>query len=395
MKEIIDITLKSGKEQSVYRRHPWIFSGAIKQFSDKVTEGQLVRILDNNGRFLAKGHYQVGSIAIKIVSFDDIDIDYNFWKERIFSAFRLRQIAGITDKPDTNVYRLINAEGDNLPGLIVDLYNGTAVTQFHSVGMYLIKDQILLALQEIFGKKIKAVYDKSEGTMPFKGPIKPVNGYLWGTNETDTVIENGNQFIVDWTEGQKTGFFIDQRENRKLVQEYAHSRQMLNLFCYTGSFSIYALKGGASLVHSVDSSKSAIDLAEKNIKLNFKNNTNHEVFVSDAFDFLANIKDMYDLIILDPPAFAKHNKALDNALQGYKHLNQKAFEQIKKGGLLFTFSCSQVVSKENFRKSVFVAAANSRRKVSILHQLTQPADHPINIYHPEGEYLKGLVLLVE
>lgn len=395
MTEIIDIILKPGKEQSVMRRHPWIFSGAIKQIEGKVEDGSLVKILDSKNQFLALGHYQIGSIAVRIISFENVTIDYNFWKTTILNAYNMRKALGYTANEHTNVYRLVHGEGDGLPGLIIDYYNGTAVTQFHSIGLYLHKEDIIEALKDLYGAKLKAIYDKSEGTMPFKAPVRPINGLLWGTGSSDVVVEYGNKFKVDWIEGQKTGFFIDQRENRRLVQEYANGKKVLNMFCYTGGFSVYALRGNARLVHSVDSSKKAIELTNENVALNFPDINHHEAFATDAFNYMANIKDAYDLIILDPPAFAKHNEALKNALQGYKRLNQKAIEQIKPGGILFTFSCSQVVSKDDFRKSVFVAAANTRRKVSILHQLSQPSDHAINIYHLEGEYLKGLVLYVE
>jgi 23S rRNA (cytosine1962-C5)-methyltransferase len=395
MKELVKVILKPGKEQSIKRLHPWIFSGAIKNISGALSEGQPVEVVNHNGEFLAIGHYQIGSIAVRILSFKNIPIDSLFWKSKIQSAFNLRHKLGLTENNDTNVYRLVNGEGDELPGLIVDLYNGTAVTQFHSVGMYLVKDEIVKALQEVLGSRLFAVYDKSEGTMPFKAEIKAVNGYLWGNSETAFVKEYGNLFKVDWAEGQKTGFFIDQRENRRLVQKYSKNRNVLNLFGYTGGFSVYALHGEASLVHSVDSSIRATELAKENVYLNFGKNVNHLAFTEDAFDFLDNTDSTYDLIILDPPAFAKHNDALANALQAYKRLNAKAIRKINKGGIIFTFSCSQVVSKENFRKSVFAAAVNSGRKVSILHQLTQAPDHAINIYHPEGEYLKGLVLYVD
>lgn len=395
MDKLTTIILKPGKEQSIYRRHPWIFSGAIKQIDGKVSEGDLVKLCSSSGDFLAIGHYQIGSIAIRIISFQETEIDYNFWYRKIDSAFRMRVAIGLVDNSQTNVFRVVNGEGDEIPGLIIDFYNGTAVTQFHSIGIYLARQEIVKALQEVMGNRLKAVYDKSESTMPFKAAIRPVNGYILGSDSDNEVVENSNRFKIDWVQGQKTGFFIDQRENRKLVMDFAKNKTVLNMFGYTGGFSVYALRGDAKLVHTVDSSKKAIELTEGNVKLNFPNCTNHEAFAVDAFDYFNNIKDIYDLVILDPPAFAKHNEALNNALQGYKKLNQKALEQIKPGGLLFTFSCSQVVSKENFRKSVFAAAANARRKVNILYQLSQPADHAINIYHPEGEYLKGLVLFVE
>lgn len=395
MEEPVKVVLKSGKVQSLFRRHPWIFSGAIKRIEGPVTEGSLVKVTDNKGNFLATGHYQIGSIAVRIISFEDTVIDYNFWKNKILAAYRLRLFLGLTENPETNTFRLVNAEGDDLPGLIIDYYNGTAVTQFHSIGLYLNKDMIVQALKEVLNEKLETVYDKSEGTIPFKAAIKPADGYILGQSSNPEVLEYGNRFFVDWTTGQKTGFFIDQRENRKLLQQYAGGKHVLNLFCYTGGFSVYALRGGAGLVHSVDSSSPAIALTNKNVALNFPGASNHVAYTDDAFKFLDNIDNKYDLIILDPPAFAKHNDALHNALQGYKRLNQKALEKVQKGGLLFTFSCSQVVSKENFLKSVFAASVNAHRKVSILHRLTQPPDHAVSIYHPEGEYLKGLVLYVE
>jgi 23S rRNA (cytosine1962-C5)-methyltransferase len=408
MEVLPKVVLKSGKEQSLFRLHPWVFSGAIKHIEGNVAEGQAVKVVDNKGSFLATGHYQIGSIAVRIISFKDIEINYSFWKNKISQAYELRKRLGFIDNPDLNVFRLVNAEGDEMPGLIIDIYNEIAVTQFHSIGMYLAKEEIIKALIEVVGDAIKGIYDKSEGTMPFKAAVKAKNGWLTqvpvfspapypgNTGEgVSLVTEYGNKFLVDYIESQKTGFFIDQRENRKLLNSYASGRTVLNMFCYTGAFSVYAISGGAKLVHSVDSSAKAIEMTHKNISLNFPDTINHESYTEDAFAFLNNMDDKYDLIVLDPPAFAKHNEALNNALQGYKKLNQKALEKIKKGGLLFTFSCSQVVTKENFRKSVFAASVNAKRKVSILHQLTQPPDHPVSIYHPEGEYLKGLVCYVE
>ncbi|MBN2610477.1 MAG: class I SAM-dependent rRNA methyltransferase [Bacteroidales bacterium] len=395
MERFTKIILKSGKEQSVRRYHPWIFSGAIKQVEGQPAEGDIVKVFTNKGEFLATGHYQIGSIAVRIFSFDNIHPGYDFWKQRLTEAYQLRESLGLTENPGTNVYRLVNAEGDAMPGLIIDYYNGVAVMQIHTVGMYRIREEIAGILKDIYGNRLKGIYDKSLNTMPFKAKIEVRNEYLYGDGEIDTVSENGIRFFVDWREGQKTGFFIDQRENRTLLGTYAKNRKVLNMFCYTGGFSAYAMKGGATLVHSVDSSAPAIAMTDKNIQQNFNNANNHQSFVADASGYLAATKEKYDLIILDPPAFAKHLNVLDNALQGYKRLNIKAFEMIEQRGILFTFSCSQVVSKENFRKSVFAAAANTGRKVKILHQLTQPADHPVSIYHPEGEYLKGLVLYVE
>jgi 23S rRNA (cytosine1962-C5)-methyltransferase len=388
------IILKSGKDQSVLRYHPWIFSGAIKKIHGIPSEGDVVEVYDNKDTFLALGHYQVGSITVRLFSFGQTDADYDFWKNKIEKAYNYRKELGLIDSPTTNVYRLIHAEGDGMPGLIIDIYNDTAVMQMHSVGMYMIRSWLVQILQEIYGEKLKSVYDKSEQTMPHKAPIEVKNEHLVGRANHGNVLENGLFFNVNWHEGQKTGFFVDQRENRTLLQKYSENRDVLNMFCYTGGFSIYALQGGARTVHSVDSSEKAIEMVKRNYDLNFKDKT-HESFAMDAFSFMNNIRDKYDLIILDPPAFAKHQNVLHNALQGYKRLNQVALEQIRSGGILFTFSCSQVVSKENFRKSVFAAAANARRNVRILHQLSQPVDHPISIYHPEGEYLKGLVLYVE
>ncbi len=389
------IVLKSGKDQSLKRFHPWVFSGAIKKIYGPLNEGDLVVVYSNKDEFLGIGHYQIGSIAVRIVSFKETVPDYEFWKNKIARAWNLRKSLGFAENEETNVFRIIHAEGDGMPGLIADFYNGTVVLQMHSVGMFLIRKDLVKALQEVLKEKLKSVYDKSSKTLPFKADINPVDEYLFGENHEIEVLENGLKFKVDWEDGQKTGFFIDQRENRKLVQEYAKNRDVLNMFCYTGGFSFYALKGGARLVHSVDSSARAIDLTNENVELNFSGDKRHEAIVADGFEYLKNIQDKYDLIILDPPAFAKHRDTLPQALKGYKRINTRAFEQIRSGGVLFTFSCSQVVSKEKFREAVFSAAAIAGRNVRILHQLTQPTDHPVNIYHPESEYLKGLVLYVE
>lgn len=391
---MIKITLRPGKEQSVKRLHPWIFSGAIAKMTGEPEEGELVQVYSSEKEFLAIGHYQKSSIAVRILSFDDIEINQNFWNERIESAFNYRKQLGLVNNTETTCYRLVHGEGDNLSGLVIDYYNGTAVVQCHSVGMFKNIDSIVKALQQVMGEQLTAIYNKSESTLPFKAGVDNADGLLWGEIKTENALEYGNSFFIDWIQGQKTGFFIDQRENRKLVEKYSKGKSVLNTFCYTGGFSVYALRGGAKKVVSVDCSARAIELTDKTVAMNFPNST-HTSVVSDTFKYLDNNKDEFDLIILDPPAFAKHGKVLNNALQGYKRLNMKAIEQIKKGGILFTFSCSQAVSKEDFRKSVFAAAANTKRKVRILHQLTQPADHPINIYHPEGEYLKGLVLQVE
>lgn len=388
------VILKSGKEQSIKRFHPWIFSGAIKNMEGEPAEGDIVAVYSNNNEFLALGHFQVGSISVRLFSFELIEPDIHFWKEKLLAAYKLRKLVGLAESEHTNVYRLFHGEADGIPGLIIDFYDGNIVIQAHTVGAFRLKAMLVEILREIYGEKLVSVYDKSGTTMPFKAPVDASNGHLFGNAGSHVVKENGLNFEVNWTEGQKTGFFIDQRENRRLLQQFSSGRDVLNMFCYTGGFSVYAIRGGANLVHSVDSSEKAIELVNKNVALNFAN-ANHEAFAIDAFKFMSAIKNKYDLIILDPPAFAKHQNVLDNALQGYKRLNQVALEQIRAGGILFTFSCSQVVTKENFRKSVFAAAANARRNVRIIHQLSQPADHPVSIYHPEGEYLKGLVLFVE
>ena len=392
--ERIKIVLKSGKDQSLMRFHPWVFSGAIKKMYGSPAEGDLVDVYDNKNTFLAVGHYAPSSIAVRVLSFEQVTPDISFFREKIKRAIAYRKSIGIIGNPQINVYRLIHGEGDGLPGLIVDYYNGVAVMQMHSVGFYRIRNEITAILVDLLKDQIIAVYDKSEGTIPHMSNITGVNEFLYGNSGPVTVIENGYKFKIDWTTGQKTGFFIDQRENRKLLENYTDGRAVLNMFGYTGGFSVYAMKN-ATVVHTVDSSFPAIELANENIKQNFGDDKKHESFQVDAFDYLNHIKDQYDLIILDPPAFAKHNNVLANALQGYKRLNIKAIEQIKPGGIIFTFSCSQVVTRENFRKSVFAAAANTGRSVRILHQMSQPPDHPVNIYHPESEYLKGLVIYVE
>ena len=395
---MITIQLKPKKEESLQRFHPWIFSGAIQRIEGVLKEGDLVEVVDSNRNFLAIGHYQIGSIAVRVVSFENSKIDGNFWNKKILNAYAMRQSLGLVSPKQNNTYRLIHGEGDSLPGLIVDVYDDTAVMQAHSIGMHEIRETLAKAIVTNV-PEVKNVFYKSETTLPFKADISPEDGYLIGKETADlTAIENGLQFHVDWLRGQKTGFFVDQRENRSLLERYSAGKSVLNMFCYTGGFSVYALRGGAKLVHSVDSSAKAIDLTDKNVEISFPNDLRHKSFAEDAFKYLNNLHTLeqkYDLIILDPPAFAKHREALRNALKGYKRLNAKAFEQIKPGGILFTFSCSQVVTKDQFRLAVFSAAAESKRNVRILHQLSQPADHPINIYHPEGEYLKGLVLWVE
>jgi 23S rRNA (cytosine1962-C5)-methyltransferase len=385
--------LKRGKEESLLRFHPWVFSGAIAQADENLKDGDLVRVLTNHGDFIAVGHFQMGSIAVRILSFRDVDIDADFWASRLASALKVRQSIGIADNPKNNTYRLVHGEGDNLPGLIIDVYDRTAVMQAHSIGMHLQRKQIAEQLVKVMGSRIDNVYYKSETTLPFMDDME--NGFVYGGSEDNVALENGLKFYVDWLRGQKTGFFVDQRDNRSLLERYSAGKSVLNMFCYTGGFSVYAMRGGAKLVHSVDSSAKAIELTNRNIALNFEGDNRHEAFCEDAFKYLEQAGNNYDLIILDPPAFAKHRGALHNALKGYTRLNNKAFQKIQPGGILFTFSCSQVVTKDHFRNAVFTAAAQAGRKVRILHQLHQPADHPINIYHPEGEYLKGLVLYVE
>lgn len=390
-----NIVLKRGKEESLQRFHPWVFSGAILHADEGIEEGETVRVLSSEGDFIAVGHYQIGSIAVRVLSFRDIAIDHAFWTSRFASALEMRRRIAVADNPQNNTYRLVHGEGDSLPGLIVDCYGLTAVVQAHSVGMHVCRQQICDALLEVMGDRIANVYYKSETTLPYKADLGQEDGFISGGTDDHVAVENGLKFYVDWLRGQKTGFFVDQRDNRQLLEQYARGKSVLNMFCYTGGFSVYAMRGGASVVHSVDSSAKAIELTNRNIDLNFPGDARHEAFCDDAFKYLDANDQKYDLIVLDPPAFAKHRGALRNALRGYTRLNVKGLERIKSGGLLFTFSCSQVVTKDNFRNAVFTAAAQAGRKVRILHQLHQPSDHPINIYHPEGEYLKGLVLYVE
>ncbi|MCL1938920.1 MAG: class I SAM-dependent rRNA methyltransferase [Candidatus Azobacteroides sp.] len=387
--------LNSGKEESLKRYHPWVFSGAVSHSDGVIEEGDIAEIYDAKKNFLAVGHCQIGSIAVRILSFENEAINKEFWKKRFESAYQLRKQLGLVENPRNNAYRLVHGEGDLLSGLIVDIYADTAVMQAHSPGMHLARIELAEALKETLGDSIHNIYYKSEMTLPFKADLDAENGYLLGDRSSLDILENGLKFRVDWIKGQKTGFFVDQRENRRLLEQYAKGRNVLNLFCYTGGFSCYALRGEAKQVHSVDSSAKAIVLTNENIALNFPDDNRHQSFVEDAFKYLGKMDESYDLIILDPPAFAKHRNVLRNALQGYRKLNATAFEKIQSGGIIFTFSCSQVVSKNDFRLAVFSAAAQSGRKVRILHQLVQPADHPINIYHPEGEYLKGLILWVE
>ena len=382
------IFLKRGKEESLKRFHPWIFSGAIHHMDEGIEEGETVRVITAAGEFIAVGHYQIGSIAVRVLSFEDIEINTDFWCERLQSALDVRIGVGIADSPTNNTYRLVHGEGDYLPGLVIDCYGSTAVMQAHSVGMHVCRNEICQALVQVMGDRIANVYYKSETTLPYKADLHQENGFLVGGDASNVAMENGLKFHIDWLRGQKTGFFVDQRENRSLLEQYAKGKSVLNMFCYTGGFSVYAMRGDAKQVHSVDSSAKAIELTNDNVALNFPGDARHEAFCEDAFKYLDEHDQQYDLIVLDPPAFAKHRAALRNALKGYTRLNVKGLQRIKKGGILFTFSCSQVVTKDNFRNAVFTAAAQVGRKVRILHQLHQPADHPINIYHPEVEYLK-------
>lgn len=388
------IKLRNGKDQSLKRFHPWIFSGAIARMDDGIAEGDIVRVVDSKEEFLAIGHYQIGSIAVRVLSFTDIEINDSFWFSRLDKALQARRACNII-RPDNNTYRLVHGEGDRLPGLIIDIYDNAAIIQAHSVGMHMQRKDIARQLRTLYGDKLTCIYYKSETTLPYKADLSEESGFLYGKASDVVATENGLKFYIDWLKGQKTGFFIDQRDNRSLIEKYSQGKKVLNMFCYTGGFSVYALRGGASMVHSVDSSERAIEMTNRNITLNFPDATNHEAYATDAFSYLRDMDNSYDLIVLDPPAFAKHKDALRNALKGYTRLNVKAMQKIKPGGILFTFSCSQAVNKDQFRLAVFTAAAQSHRFVRVLHQLHQPTDHPINIYHPEGEYLKGLVLYIE
>ncbi len=389
------IYLKKNKEESLKRLHPWIFSGAILKVDEGIAEGDVVDVVGYNGEFIGKGHYQIGSIAVRMLTFSEEEIDEAFWQKRLSSALQMRIAIGVADNKNNDTYRLVHGEGDNMPGLVVDCYGKTAVIQAHSVGVHYQRNMIANALKSVLGDRVENVYYKSETTLPFKADLGQENEFLFGNTDENIALENGLKFHVDLLRGQKTGFFVDQRDNRMLLEKYSVGKKVLNMFCYTGGFSFYAMRGGATLVHSVDSSAKAIELTKANVELNFPGDARHQAYCEDAFRFLDKMGENYDLIVLDPPAFAKHKGALRNALKGYTRLNMKAFEKIKRGGILFTFSCSQVVTKDNFRNAVFTAALQAKRKVRILHQLHQPADHPINIYHPEGEYLKGLVLYVE
>lgn len=390
-----NVILRRGKEESLKRFHPWIFSGAVMNLEGNPEEGDVVTVLDSQHNFLCQGHWQVGSIAVRVLTFEQEPIDDAFWQKRLGEALGVRQAIGLADSEAGDTYRLVHGEGDLLPGLVIDVYGKTAVMQAHSVGMHVSREQIAVALKQVMGERLDSIYYKSETTLPIKAAIDGGNGFLLGESHTDVAVENGLRFHIDWLKGQKTGFFVDQRENRSLLERYSHGHSVLNMFCYTGGFSVYALRGGAKLVHSVDSSSKAVELVRANVELNFPAEPRHEAFAEDAFRFLDDMTVPYDLVVLDPPAFAKHRDAVKNALRGYTKLNARAMEKIAPGGILFTFSCSQAVSKEQFRTAVFTAATLAHRQVRILHQLHQPADHPVSIYHPEGEYLKGLVLYVE
>ena len=388
------IILKKGKEISLFRKHHWVFSGAIAQMDADLEAGQLVSVFSQKGDFLGTGHFAHGSIMVRIITFDQEEIDQSFWNKRIQNAFEVRKALNLTDNTETNVYRLIHVEGDLLPGLIVDFYNGTAVIQAHHVGMHTHVQEIATAIQSVYGKNLSGVFDKSSETLPKNLGIES-NEWILGSPQTDLVQEYGATYKIDWEKGQKTGFFIDQRENRKLLASFSKGKKVLNTFCYSGGFSVLALLEGAKEVHSVDISPKAIDLTEENISLNSEITGKHESKVADVVKYIREIGDDYDVIVLDPPAFAKNLKARHNAVQAYKRLNVEALKKIKPGGVLFTFSCSQVVDKALFRNTITAAALESGRRVKILHQLSQPADHPVNIYHPETEYLKGLVLFVD
>ena len=392
------IKLRPGKDQSLERFHPWVFSGAIASMPKGIEEGDLVSVVAADGRHIGVGHYQIGSITVRMLEFggEDTEIGSEFYARRLADALRLRQALGL-DREDNNMYRLVHGEGDFLPGLVVDVYGHTAVIQAHSPGMHFARMTIADELTKLPGMPVANVFYKSETTLPYKAGLDPVDQYIIGHYDGSVATENGLQFNIDWLKGQKTGFFVDQRDNRALLGQYAHGRRVLNMFCYTGGFSVYALRGGAVSVDSVDSSAKAIALTEANVALNFGDDcSNHRAYAQDAFKFLDAMEDgAYDLIILDPPAFAKHRGAVANALRGYQRLNARAMAKAAPGTIMFTFSCSQAVSREQFRLAVFSAAAQTGRRVRILHQLTQPADHPVNIYHPEGEYLKGLVLYIE
>ena len=390
-----NLYLLKNKEESLRRFHPWVFSGAVQRIEGQPQEGERLRVLTSQGEFIAIGHWQIGSIAVRVLTFEDEPIDRAFWVRRLRSALDVRRTIGLAGSPKNDTYRLVHGEGDSLPGLVIDMYGRTAVMQAHSVGMHVDRMEIAQALKEVMGDDLQNIFYKSETTLPFKAGLGQENGFLLGSTPENVAMENGLRFHIDWLKGQKTGFFVDQRDNRSLVEQYSKDRRVLNMFCYTGGFSVYALRGGAHLVHSVDSSQKAVDLVNENVELNFPGDQRHQAFAEDAFKFLDQMTEPYDLVILDPPAFAKHRDAVRHAIKGYTKLNARAMEKMPAGSILFTFSCSQAISKEQFRMAVFTAATLAHRRVRILHQLHQPADHPVNIYHPEGEYLKGLVLFVE
>ena len=397
---MIKIILRKGREDSLRRFHPWVFSGAIAEIQGNPAEGDMVAVHASDGSLMAYGHYQIGSIAVRVLSFDDSVLRPDFFEVMLSRALQVRVACGLDGSENTNCYRLVHGEGDNLPGLIIDHYDGVCVLQAHSVGMFRAKKQICEALKKVYGPDLKAVYDKSSGTAPFKAGLELIDGYMYRredfNDDEQTVLENGHKFIVNWTEGQKTGFFLDQRDNRALVGSVARGRNVLNLVCYTGGFSIYALAGGAVHVDSVDSSKKAMMMVDRNVALNGFDESKHTSLCCDAIDYLKNAPEgKYDLMIVDPPAFAKHRGSLKNALRAYQRLNAAAIAKVAPGGLVFTYSCSQVVDKEAFALAVFSAAAQTGRSVRILDRLNQPCDHSVNIYHPEGEYLKGLLLYVE
>ena len=397
---MIKIILKKGRDESLLRFHPWVFSGAIADVQGNPMEGDIVSVHASDGTCLAYGHYQIGSIAVRVLSFDDSALKSDYWENMLARALEVRVACGLHGSENTNCYRLVHGEGDNLPGLIRDYYDGVCVMQAHSAGMFRAKKHISDALQKVYGPELKAVYDKSSGTAPFKAGLDLIDGYMYRRddfNENELVVlENGQKFMVNWTEGQKTGFFLDQRDNRALVGSVSKGRNVLNLFCYTGGFSIYALSGGAKHVDSVDSSKKAMMMVDRNVALNGFDESMHTSLCCDAIEYVKSVPEgKYDLMIVDPPAFAKHRGALKNALRAYQRLNAAAISKVAPGGFVFTYSCSQVVDKEAFALAVFSAAAQCGRKVRILDRLNQPCDHSVNIYHPEGEYLKGLLLYVE
>ena len=390
-----NLYLNKGKDESLRRFHPWVFSGAVHHIDGNPKEGDLVQVHASDGSFIAIGHWQIGSIAVRVLTFENEPINREFWVRKLRAAYDVRKTIGVADNEHNSTYRLVHGEGDSLPGLVIDMYGQTAVMQAHSVGMHVCRMEIAEALKDVMGDQLQNIYYKSDTTLPYKADLGQENGFILGQTPEDIATENGLRFHIDWLKGQKTGFFVDQRDNRSLVEQYSKGRNVLNMFCYTGGFSVYAMRGGARLVHSVDSSQKAVDLVNANVELNFPGDKRHAAFAEDAFKFLDQMTESYDLVILDPPAFAKHRDAVRHAIKGYTKLNARAMEKIPAGSLLFTFSCSQAISKEQFRMAVFTAATLAHRQVRILHQLHQPADHPVNIYHPEGEYLKGLVLYVE